>query len=39
LPAKGFANETINVRIPLEHPDEVDDEVSGWLDAAWERNL
>jgi hypothetical protein len=39
VPAKTLANETINVRIPLEHADEVDDEVTGWLDAAWERNL
>ena len=37
--AKGLANETINVRIPLEQAPEVDHEVVAWLDAAWERNL
>jgi hypothetical protein len=37
--AKGLANETINVRVPLASPDEVDDEVVAWLDHAWDRNL
>lgn len=39
VPAKSLANETINLRIPLEHVDEVDDEVVAWLDEAWQRNL
>lgn len=39
VPAKSLANETINLRIPLEDADEVDDEVVSWLDEAWERNL
>jgi hypothetical protein len=39
LVAKGLANETINVRIPLTSVDDVDDEVAAWIDQAWERNL
>lgn len=39
VPAKGLANDTINVRIPLASADEVDEEVAGWLDEAWEGNL
>lgn len=39
VPATSLANETINLRVPLERADEVDDEVVSWLDAAWERNL
>jgi hypothetical protein len=37
--AKSLANETINLRIPLEDTREVDDEVVSWLDEAWERSL
>jgi hypothetical protein len=37
--AKGLGNETINLRIPLESVEEVDDDVVWWLDSAWERNL
>lgn len=39
VPAKGLANDTINVRIPLANIDEVDDEVVSSLDEAWNRNL
>lgn len=39
VPAKSLANETINLRIPLENASEVDDEVVSWLDDAWERSL
>lgn len=39
VPARSLANETINLRIPLEDGDEVDEEVVSWLDEAWERNL
>jgi hypothetical protein len=37
--AKGLGNDTINVRIPLETVDEIDDEVVGWIDTAWDANV
>jgi hypothetical protein len=37
--AKGLANETINVRVPLTSADEVDAEVVALLDEAWQANL
>jgi hypothetical protein len=37
--AKGLANDTINVRVPLTTAEEVDDEVAALLDEAWEANL
>lgn len=38
LAARRVANDTINVRIALERPDDVDGEVLDWLDLAWTRN-
>jgi hypothetical protein len=37
--AKGLANETINLRVPLTAVDEVDDEVVALLDEAWKASL
>jgi hypothetical protein len=37
--AKGLANETINLRVPLTAVDEVDAEVVALLDEAWEASL
>jgi hypothetical protein len=36
LEAKRLANETINLRVPLQTVEEVDDEVVAWVDRAWE---
>jgi hypothetical protein len=38
LEAKRLANETINLRVPLQTVEEVDDEVVAWVDRAWETN-
>jgi hypothetical protein len=37
--AKNLGNETINLRIPLESPEEIDDEVVDAIDRAWNTNL
>jgi hypothetical protein len=37
-PAKGVGNDAITVRIPLERPDDADDEVARWLGVAYEES-
>lgn len=38
LAARRLANETINVRIALAAPDDLDEAALAWLDRAWERS-
>lgn len=39
LPAKNIASGTINLRIALSGPDDVDDEVIGWLRRAYDQSI
>ena len=39
LPAKNIASGTINLRIGLSEPDDVDDEVLGWLRRAYDQSV
>lgn len=39
LPAKNIASGTINLRIALSGPDDVDDEVIGWLKRAYDQSI
>ncbi|HEY7014623.1 MAG TPA: DUF5990 family protein [Streptosporangiaceae bacterium] len=39
LPAKNIASGTINLRIALSGPDDVDDEVIGWLKRAYDQSV